>query len=240
MGRLRRRAVLAGMAATGLSRRAARAAQPIRIGVLTEMGGPYAEDSGLGSVASARFAVEDFRRARPDLAVEVIYADAQTRPDVASSIAGAWFDRDGVDMIIEVPVSNCALAVASVTKARKKVAIFNTSTSDLTGKACSPNHVHWSFDTYALSTSTARAILSEGGDTWFLIQADYTFGAVLAAEASSAITAGGGRVLGTVKHPFPGTTDFSSYLLTAQASGAKIVGLAQCRNGRRELYQAGC
>ena len=226
MGRLRRRAVLAGMAATGLSRRAARAAQPVRIGVLTEMGGPYAEDSGLGSVASARFAVEDFRRVRPDLAVEVIYADAQTRPDLASSIAGAWFDRDGVDMIIDVPVSNCALAVASVTKARNKVAVFNTSTSDLTGKACSPNHVHWSFDTYALSTPTARAILSEGGDTWFLIQADYTFGAVLAAEAASAITAGGGRVLGTVKHPFPGTTDFSSYLLTAQASGAKIVGLA--------------
>ncbi len=204
----------------------ARAATPIRIGVLTEMGGPYAEDSGRGSVACARFAIEDFQRANPGLAVELLSADAQTKPDVAAALAGAWFDRDDVDMVIDVPVSNCALAVASVTRARNKVAIFNTSTSDLTGKACSPNHVHWAFDTYALSASTARALLADGGDTWFLIQADYTFGAILAAEASAVVRAGGGRVVGTVKHPFPGTTDFSSYLLEAQASGAKIIGLA--------------
>jgi branched-chain amino acid transport system substrate-binding protein len=127
---------------------------------------------------------------------------------------------------VDVPVSNCALAVASVTREHNKAAIFNTSTSDLTGKACSPNHVHWAFDTYALAGTTARALLAEGGDTWYLIQADYTFGAVLAAEATSVIEASGGKVLGAVKHSFPGTTDFSSYLLSAQASGAKVIGLA--------------
>ena len=227
--RLTRRIFAAGALAgsiAGSGARPARAAAPVRIGVLTEMGGPYAEDSGRGSVAAARFAIEDFQRTQPGLAVELVSADAQTKPDVAAATAGAWYDRDGVDMIIDVPVSNCALAVASVARARNKVAIFNTSTSDLTGKACSPNHVHWAFDTYALSASTARALLADGGDTWFLIQADYTFGAVLAAEATAVVQAGGGRVLGTVKHPFPGTTDFSSYLLAAQASGAKIIGLA--------------
>ncbi len=222
--RLTRRG-LAALAAASVAG-PARAATPVRIGVLTEMGGPYAEDSGRGSVAAARFAIEDFQRTQPGFMVELVSADSQTKPDVAAAIAGTWYDRDGVDMIIDVPVSNCALAVASVTRSRNKVAIFNTSTSDLTGRACSPNHVHWAFDTYALSASTTRAMLADGGGTWFLIQADYTFGAVLAAEATAVIRAGGGRVLGTVKHPFPGTTDFSSYLLAAQASGAAVIGLA--------------
>ena len=220
-----RRAFTAGALAAGVAGRA-RAAQPIRIGVLTEMGGPYAEDSGRGSVAAARLAIEDFQQAHPSIAVDLLSADAQTKPDMAAATAAAWFDRDGVDLVVDVPVSNCALAVATVARARNKAAIFNTSTSDLTGRACSPNHVHWSFDTYALSASTARALLGDGGDTWFLIQADYTFGAVLAAEAAAVVQAGGGRVVGTAKHPFPGTTDFSSCLLEAQASGAKVVGLA--------------
>ncbi len=223
---LTRRRFAAGVVLAGSFASAARAETPIRVGVLTEMGGPYAEDSGRGSVASAQFAVDDFRRGNPGLAVELVSADAQTKPDIASAIAGAWFDRGGVDMIIDVPVSNCALAVATVARVRNRVAIFNTSTSALTGASCSPNHVQWAFDTYALSASTARALMAEGGDTWFLIQADYTFGAVLAAEATAVIQAGGGRVVGSVKHPFPGTSDFSSYLLQAQASGAKVVGLA--------------
>lgn len=227
-GQVGRRQLLAGagsVALAGVARRAW-AAGPVRIGVLTEMSGTYAEDSGKGSVASARFAIEDFRREHADLAVELVSGDAQTKPDVASAVARAWYDRDGVDLIVDVPVSNCALAVASVAKERNKAAIFNTSTSDLTGKACAPTHVQWAYDTYALAGTTARAMLGEGGDTWFLIQADYTFGAVLAAEATAVIEAGGGKVLGTVKHPFPGTTDFSSYLLSAQASGAKVIGLA--------------
>ncbi len=204
----------------------ARAATAIKIGVLTEMSGTYAEDSGLGSVVAAQMAIEDVRREHPDLAVELVSGDAQTKPDVASALAGRWFDQDGVDAIFDVPVSNCALAVASVTRERNKVAVFDTSTSELTGKSCSPNHIQWAYDTYALAGSTARALLKDGGDTWFLIQADYTFGATLAAEARAVIEAGGGKVLGTVKHPFPGTTDFSSYLLSAQASGAKVIGLA--------------
>ena len=224
--RATRRGVVGGALAAGLARPARAAAAPLRIGVLTEMGGPYAEDSGRGSVVAARFAIEDFQAANPGFAVELLSADAQTKPDVAAAVAGSWYDRDGVDVIVDVPVSNCALAVAAVTRARNKAAVFNTSTSDLTGRACSPNHVQWAFDTYALSASTARALLADGGDTWFLIQADYTFGAVLAAEATAVVQAGGGRVVGTVKHPFPGTTDFSSYLLQAQASGAKVVGLA--------------
>jgi len=221
-----RRSLLLGAAAAAFCGGRARAAAPIRIGVLTEMSGPYAEDSGHGSVVAARLAVADFQRTQPGLAVDLIAGDAQTRPDVACALARSWFDRDGVDLIIDVPVSNCALAVATVTRERDKAAIFNTSTSDLTGKACSPNHVQWAYDTYALAGSTARALLQEGGDTWFMIQADYTFGAVLAAEAAAVITAGGGKVLGTVKHPFPGSADFSSYLLAAQASGAKVIGFA--------------
>lgn len=225
--RLGRRPLLAGAASGVLvGPHVARAAAPLRIGVLTEMSGTYAEDSGRGSIVAAGLAVEDFGQEHGGLPVELLSSDAQTRPDIASATARSWHDRDGVDVIIDVPVSNCALAVASVTRDRNKVAIFNTSTSDLTGVACSPNHVHWAYDTYALSHSTARALLEDGGDTWFLIQADYTFGAVLAAEASAVINAGGGKILGIVKHPFPDTTDFSSYLLSAQASGAKVIGLA--------------
>ena len=220
-----RRAVLGGAAALGLAR-PARAAAPLKVGVLTEMGGTYAEDAGPGSVSAARMAIADFAQEQPGIAVELVSGDAQTRPNVASALARSWFDRDGVDLVVDVPVSNCALAVATVTRERNKAAVFNTSTTELTGRACSPNHIQWTYDTYALGGSTARALLAEGGKTWFLIQADYTFGANLAAEATAVIEAGGGRVLGTVKHPFPGTTDFSSYLLAAQASGAQVVGLA--------------
>ncbi len=220
-----RRSVVLGAAGSVLAGHA-RAAMAIKLGVLTEMSGTYAEDSGRGSVVAAQMAIDDVRRAHPDLAVELISGDAQTKPDVTSALARMWFDREGVDAIFDVPVSNCALAVATVTRERNKVAVFNTSTSELTGKSCSPNHVQWAYDTYALAGSTARALLKAGGDTWFFIQADYTFGATLAAEARAVIEAGGGKVLGSVKHPFPGTTDFSSYLLTAQASGAKVIGLA--------------
>ena len=220
-----RRAVLLGAASVGVAGRAW-ATVPLKIGVLTEMSGTHAEDSGQGSVVATQMAIEDMRREAPSLVVELVSGDAQTKPDVASALARLWFDRGGVDAIIDVPVSNCAVAVATVTRERNKVAIFNTSTSELTGRLCSPNHVHWAYDTYSLGGSTVRALLRDGGDTWFLIQADHTFGATLAAEARAVIEGAGGRVLGVVKHPFPGTTDFSSYLLAAQASGAKVIGLA--------------
>ena len=236
-----RRTVLAGAAAlAAVPLRRARAATPIRIGVLTDMAGPYAEDSGQGSVVATKLAIEDFAKLHPDIAVEMVSADMQAKPDVAASLAGAWFDRDGVDMVIDVPVSSAALAVATVAKQRNKVAILNPGTSDLSGAACSPNHIHWAFDTYSLAASTGAAILAEGGDSWFFVQADYAFGASLVADTRRVLEAHGGKVLGTVKYAFPGTTDFSSYLLQAQASGAKVVAFANAgADAANSIKQAG-
>jgi branched-chain amino acid transport system substrate-binding protein len=217
---------LAAGATLALPHGRARAATPIRIGVLTDMSGPYAADSGQGSIVAAQLAIEDFAKLHPEIAVELISADMQDKPDVAASIAGKWFDRDGVDVVVDVPVSSAALAVAGVARQKNKVAILNPGTSELTGKACGPNHVHWAFDTYSLAASTGKAVLAEGGKSWYFIQADYAFGASLVADASGIIQAGGGKVMGAVKYPFPGTTDFSSYLLQAQSSGAKVIALA--------------
>ena len=223
---INRRLLLLGAATAALPLRRARASTPIRIGVLTDMTGVYADDSGQGSVVAAKLAIEDFRQMHGDIAVELISADFQNKPDIAANTASAWFDRDGVDLVIDVPVSSAALAVANVAKQRNKAAIFNAGTSALTGPACSPNHAHWSFDTYALANSTSRAIVAEGGDAWFFIQANYAFGASLTADASAIIKSSGGRVLGVVKYPFPETANFASFLLQAQSSGAKVIGLA--------------
>jgi branched-chain amino acid transport system substrate-binding protein len=224
-----RRSLLAGAAATaaaGLPVRRARAAAPIRIGVLTDMAGAYADDAGKGSVVAAKLAIEDFRKLHGDIPVEIIASDFQNKPDIASNIASGWYDRDGIDMIVDVPVSSAALAVAGVAKQRDKLAIFNAGTSALTGKDCGPNHAHWAFDTYCLANSTSRTVVAEGGNTWFFIQANYAFGASLAADSTTIVQAAGGKVLGSVKYPFPETSDFSSFLLQAQSSGAKVVGLA--------------
>ncbi|MGI4944939.1 MAG: ABC transporter substrate-binding protein [Janthinobacterium lividum] len=225
-----RRALLAGGTAVvlgqGAPRRARAAGTPIRIGVLTDMSGAYAEDSGQGSVVCAQLAVEDFLKAHPGVAVEVISGDMQGKPDLAASLAAEWYDRRGVDVIVDVPVSSAALAVATVAKAKNKVALFNPATSDLSGKACSPNHIHWAFDTYAEASSTAHAILAGGGKSWFFIQADYAFGASMVADTTGVLNAGGGKVLGTVKYPFPQTTDFSAFLLQAQSSEAEVVAFA--------------
>jgi hypothetical protein len=152
------------------------AGTPIRIGVLTDMSSAYAEDSGQGSVVCAQLAVEDFAKVHPGVPVEVISGDMQGKPDIAASLASEWYDRRGVDVIVDVPVSSAALAVATVARAKNKVALFNPATSDLSGKACGPNHIHWAFDTYALASSTARAIMAGGGKSWFFVQADYAFG----------------------------------------------------------------
>ncbi|MGP8121430.1 MAG: ABC transporter substrate-binding protein [Xanthobacteraceae bacterium] len=217
---------MVGSVAAVLGARTARAKAPIKIGVLTDMAGPYADDSGQGSVVAAKLAIEDFRKLHGDIDVELVFADFLTKPDVAVNVASSWYDRDGVDLIIDVPVSSAALAVAEVTKQRNKVAIFNCGTSALTGPSCSPNHAHWAFDTYSLANSTSRAVVAEGGDSWFFIQANYAFGASLVADASGVIAAAGGKVIGTVKYPFPETSDYASFLLQAQSSGAKVVGLA--------------
>jgi branched-chain amino acid transport system substrate-binding protein len=226
MSLIDRRTLIAGAAAMAVPLRRARAATPIRIGVLTDMAGVYSDDSGKGSVVAAKLAVDDFRKQHDNFPVEVIFSDFQDKPDVASNIASSWYDREGVDLIIDVPVSSAALTVAGVAKQRNKLAIFNCASSALTGEACGPNHAHWAFDTYCLANSTGRAIVGEGGDSWYFIQANYAFGAALAADAGAIIREAGGKVLGSVKYPFPETSDFSSFLLQAQASGAKVVGFA--------------
>jgi branched-chain amino acid transport system substrate-binding protein len=201
--------------------------QTIRIGVLTDLNGPNSNGTGAGSVAATRMAAEDFMRAHPEIAVEVVFADYQSKPDIAQSIARDWFDRQGVDFISNVNNSSAALAIATLVRDKNKVAVFTTpASSDLTGKACGPNHVQWTYDTYAMGSCTGKALVAEGGDSWFFIAADYTFGKLLAADTARAVTSVGGKVVGQVSHPFPETTDFSTYLLQAQASGAKVIGLA--------------
>ena len=197
----------------------------IKIGVLNDQSGLYADIAGQGSVTAAKMAVEDFGKF-PDATVEVVFGDHQNKPDIGSNIARQWYDVDGVDMIIDVPTSSVALAVSQITKDKNKVFIGSgPGSSDLTGKACSPNTVHWTYDTYALAHTTGAAEVQAGGKTWFFLTADYAFGQALERDTSAVVKAAGGEVLGSVKHPL-NTTDFSSFLLQAQASKAKVIGLA--------------
>lgn len=198
----------------------------VKIGVLNDQSGLYSDLTGQGSVWAARKAVEDFDAAAKGLNVEIVFADHQNKPDVGSTVARQWFDQDGVDAIVDVPTSSVALAINELTRDRNKVFLNSgAATSDLTGKACSPNTVHWTYDTWALANGTGKAIVQTGGDSWFFITADYAFGHALERDTSAVIKENGGEILGTVRHPFPGT-DFSSFLLQAQGSGAKIIGLA--------------
>ncbi|MBS0560187.1 MAG: ABC transporter substrate-binding protein [Proteobacteria bacterium] len=199
----------------------------IRIGVLTDLNGPNAAANGNGSVTGAKLAAEDFMAANPGVTVEVIAADYQSKPDVALTVGRDWIDRQGVDVISNVNNSAAALAIVNLVREKDKVALLTgPASSDLTGKACSPNHVHWVYDTYALGKCTGGAMVAAGGTSWFFIAADYTFGHLLRDDTARFVTGEGGQVLGTVYTPFPETTDFSAFLLQAQASGAKVVGLA--------------
>jgi branched-chain amino acid transport system substrate-binding protein len=207
-------------------------AEPIRVkvGVLNDMSGVYSDTGGPGSVVAARLAIEDFARdsatTGAEVRVELVAADHQNKPDVGAAIARQWYDRDGVDAIFDVPTSSVALAVSQVTREKNRIFIDSgAGTTDLTGKACSPNTIQWTYDTYALAHGTAGAMLKRGGGTWYFLTADYAFGISLQNEATAVIQKGGGRVLGAAKVPFP-ATDFSSFLLQAQASQAKVVGLA--------------
>jgi branched-chain amino acid transport system substrate-binding protein len=198
----------------------------VKIGVLNDMSGLYSDISGQGSVFAARQAVEDFGAAAKGLKVEVIGADHQNKPDVGSSIARQWYDVDKVDVIVDVPTSSVALAVSEITREKNKVFLVSgAAASDLTGEKCTPNTIHWTYDTWALSNGTGKAMVKTGGDTWFFLTADYAFGHALERDAAAVVEANGGKVLGRVRHPFPGT-DFSSFLLQAQASKAKVIGLA--------------
>lgn len=198
----------------------------VKIGVMNDMSGLYADLAGQGSVIAAKMAVEDFGAASKGLKVEVISADHQNKPDVGSSIARQWFDTEGVDVIVDVPTSSVALAVNQIAKEKGK-AMLNSgaATSDLTGKACSPNTVHWTYDTWMLAHGTGSAIVKTGGDTWFFLTADYAFGHALERDTGEVVKADGGKVVGSVRVPL-NTQDFSSFLLQAQASKAKIIGLA--------------
>ena len=227
---MNRRSLLATGAAAGavtafprLAR--AQAANTIRIGVLNDQSGTYKDNTGPTSVVCARQAVAEF--GARGFNVEVLFADHQNKPDVALSIARQWIDRDGVDMLLDIPTSSVGLAVAQLAREKDKVAInVGSATSDLTGPQCAPTTVHWAYDTYMLAKSTGGATVRAGGDTWFFITADYAFGHALERDTTNFVKAAGGRVLGAVRTPFPGTTDFSSFLLQAQASRAKVIGLA--------------
>jgi len=198
----------------------------IKIGVLTDMSSLYADDTGIGSVIAAKLAAEEFMKSNPNVKVEVISADHQNKADVGTNIANQWIDVEKVDMIADVPNSGVALAINEVTRTKNKVFMASgPASSDLTGPKCSPNTVHWTYDTWMLANGTGKAIVKNGGDSWFFLTADYAFGHALERDTSAVVTANGGKVLGGIKHPI-NNNDFSSFLLQAQQSKAKIIGLA--------------
>ncbi len=219
-----------GLAATALCAATAAQAQysdgVVKIGVLSDMSGLYADLSGPGSVWAARKAVEDFGAAAKGMKVEIVSADHQNKPDIASNVARQWYDVDKVDVIVDLVTSSVALAVNNIAEEKNRVALVSgAATSDLTGKACTANTIHWTYDTWALANGTGNAIVKTGGDSWYFLTADYAFGHALERDTAAVVEKNGGKVMGKVRHPFPGA-DFSSFLLQAQASKAKIIGLA--------------
>jgi branched-chain amino acid transport system substrate-binding protein len=199
---------------------------PVKIGVLTDMSSLYADDTGPGSVAAAKLAIHDFNPAAHNMKVDIVSADHQNKPDVGASIARQWYDTDHVDAIVDVPNSAVALAVADVTRQKNKVFLVSgAASSDLTGPKCSPNTVHWAYDTWMLANGTGKSIVKTGGKTWFFLTADYAFGHALERDTTAVVEANGGKVVGHVNVPL-NNQDFSSFLLQAQASKAQIIGLA--------------
>jgi branched-chain amino acid transport system substrate-binding protein len=216
------------LAAAALFSSGAIAQTPVKIGVLTDLSGIFSDIGGMGAVEATKMAVEDFRKLpeASKLQVEVVHVDGLNKPDVASAIARKWFDTEGVDVLVDLPTSAISLAVAPLVKEKNKVALFTASgSSDLTGKGCTPNSVHWTYDTWALAHGTADAITKAGGKTWYFLTADFALGQWLERDATPVIQAAGGKVVGGVRHPTD-TKDFSSFLLQAQASKAQVIGLA--------------
>ena len=198
----------------------------LKIGVLSDMSSLYTDLAGAGSVLAARMAVADSGIEKRGIKVEIVSADHQNKPDVGSSIARQWYDADKVDVIVDTPNSGVALAVNQITKDKGKAFLVSgAASSDLTGKACTPNTVHWTYDTWMLANGTGSAIVKTGGDSWFFLTADYAFGHALERDTDAVVLKSGGKVLGKVRHPL-NTQDFSSFLLQAQTSKAKIIGLA--------------
>jgi branched-chain amino acid transport system substrate-binding protein len=198
----------------------------VKIGVMSDMSSLYSDVGGPGSTVAARMAVEDYGAAKKGMKVEILSADHLNKPDIGSSIARQWYDVDKVDVIVDIPNSGVALAVSQVTRDKAKLFLVSgAASSDLTGKSCSPNTIHWTYDTWMLAHGTGNAIVKQGGDTWFFLTSDYAFGYALEHDTEAVVLASGGKVLGKVRHPL-NTQDFSSFLLQAQASKAKIIGLA--------------
>jgi branched-chain amino acid transport system substrate-binding protein len=226
MRRLSYVAILAAALISGAAQAQDKGDGIVKIGVLSDMSSLYADLAGQGSVAAARMAVEDFGAEKKGLKVEIVSADHQNKPDVGSNIVRQWIDVDKVDVIVDVPTSSVALAVNEVVREKNKVFLVSgAASSDLTGPKCSPNTVHWTYDTWALANGTGKALVKTGGDSWFFITADYAFGHALERDTAAVVEANGGKVLGRVRVPL-NTSDFSSYLLQAQQSKAKIIGLA--------------
>jgi branched-chain amino acid transport system substrate-binding protein len=221
-----RRVGAAGILATFLTTAHAQAPAPLKIGVLSDLSGPYADSGGPGSVLAAQMAVADFGGTMKGRKIEIVAGDTLNKPDVASSVARRWFDTEGVAAVVDLPVTPVAFAVHALAKqANKTVLITAAATSDLTSKMCMLQSVHWADDTHALAAGTAKELLANGAKSWQFIAVDIAFGAALVKEASDVVTAGGGTVTGTVRHPI-GATDYSSLLLQAQASKAQMIGLA--------------
>ncbi|PWC61390.1 ABC transporter permease [Azospirillum sp. TSH7] len=225
---------LAGMAAASLvalsigtvPASAEIASQRVKLGVLTDMSGFASDSTGRGSVVAAELAAEDFAKELPGVTIEVIHADHQNKPDIGAATARRWLDQEHVDAILDVPFSSVALAVNEVTRNSKAVFIASgPGTTELTGPKCSPNTIQWTYDTWALANGTARAVTESGGKRWFFMTADYAFGHALERDASAVVKSMGGTIVGSVRHP-PNASDFSSYLLQAQGSGAQVIGLA--------------
>lgn len=225
---IRRRTLISGAAALTLpSIRRARAASTIKIGVLSDMSGPYAEASGPGDLLGAQMAAEDFMKLHPELSVQVLQGDMLLKPDVGASIARRWYDQDDVDAIFDIPQSAVAIAVGQVAKEKDKVVVFTSAgIPELTGKYCTPNQIQWTYDLWSNANAITRGLVEAGGDTWFFIAPDYISGRTMVKDTGGIVQQLGGKVAGMAAYPFPGTTDFSAYILQAQASRAKVLCLA--------------
>ncbi len=223
---LSRRLLLSGAAALPMPfiRRAKAAGVGLKLGCLTDMNGPYSALTGKGSVGSIKLAIEDFNKLHPDIPVELVVADFSLKSDVGLSILKGWLDTDGVDAVLDFPLSPLALASGRVFEEKNKVGLITSAaTSEVTRSGCGPNHVQFASDTFALAASLVKAIVQKGGDTWYFVMPNYELGKSMVNDASRAVTEAGAKVLGTVTYAFPGTSDFSSFLLEAQSSGAKVI-----------------
>ena len=210
-------------------------AATLKVGVLTDTTSVYADFGGQGSIDAAQMAIDDFGGTVAGMKIELVSADHQNKADIGSSIARRWFDQEGVDAIVDLPNSSVALAVQNLARERQKVLLITSAvSSDITGKFCSPTTAHWTYDTYSQAHVTGSALVAQGSSTWFFLTADYAFGHALARDTSEVVVTAGGKVLGSARHPL-NTADFSSFLLTAQASGAQIIGLA---NGGNDMINA--